>query len=213
MAGDTIKIVTTAELTSLSLYGTLSYCWGPDKFTMLTSANLSSFHINIPAEELPATFNDGVNISRRLGLDFIWIDALCIIQDDYADWLRESTRMASVYGGSYVNITASSARSVYEGCFFESASHNNGLLATVKTSEGSRVQSFYASNIYESSTTKTHLASRAWAFQEKLLAPRTIHFGNQGLFWECRSSIASESLPEANCIRNIQGKKFVVPED
>lgn len=205
-------MVLTADWETLPHYATLSYCWGYDDFIKLTSDKLDLFLNIIPHEDLPKIFKDAIYIARRLGLEYIWIDALCIIQakDDNGDWLRESGRMRSVYGSAHVNIAASSATNVHEGCFSKPTNYNGGFLARVTTSEFCRVQNFHSSEVYEESTTKTHLASRAWTFQEKLLAPRTIYFGDRGLFWECRSTTGSEFLPDG--FPNKLGSQLVCPE-
>jgi hypothetical protein len=118
--------------------------------------------------------------------------------------------MRSVYGSSYVNIAASSGTNVHDSCFSKRANHNGGFLTRVTTSEFCRVQNFHSGQVYRHSTTETHLASRAWTFQERLLAPRTIYFGDRGLFWECRTTIASEYLPDG--FPGLLGWQMVCPE-
>lgn len=209
---DVVKLVLTTDWETLPRYATLSYCWGRDDFLKLTSDKLDSFLNAIPYEDLPKTFKDAIYIARRLGLNYLWIDALCIVQakNDSMDWLRESGHMRSVYGGGYVNIAASSATNVHEGCFSKPPDHNGGFLARVTTSEFGRVQNFHSMQVYQESTTRTHLASRAWTLQEKLLSPRTIYFGDQGLFWECRVTTGSEFLP--NGFPDKLGSQLVRPE-
>ncbi|KAK4147373.1 heterokaryon incompatibility protein-domain-containing protein [Dichotomopilus funicola] len=199
-------------------YATLSYCWGRGEFTKLTPENLHSFLANIPLEGLPKTFQDAVYITRKLGLKYLWIDALCIIQDlsDDADWLREAALMCSVYGGSHVNLAATHATSVHGGCFLKQEHHVGGFcapvtLTTASTGDHSMVRNFYFQMVYEISVTETHLAGRAWALQERLLAPRTLSFGEEGMFWECRSNTASEFLPDG--FRGKIGPKLVRPEN
>ncbi|KAH6618240.1 heterokaryon incompatibility protein-domain-containing protein [Chaetomium sp. MPI-SDFR-AT-0129] len=184
-------------------YATLSYCWGKGQFTKLTPENLHSFLNDIPLERLPKTFQDAIYITRKLDLRYLWIDALCIIQDPStnADWVHEAALMRSVYGGSHVNLAASGAMSVYDGCFLKPEHDSAGFCASVtftttSTSDYSVVCNFHALEVYEESTSWTYLAGRAWALQERLLAPRTLFFGEQGLFWECRTEIASEFSPD-----------------
>lgn len=70
-------------------YVTLSYCWGKTPmFISLLSENVSAFQQEIPLSTLPKTFEDTVRITRRLGFRYLWIDALCILQDLKADWLE-----------------------------------------------------------------------------------------------------------------------------
>lgn len=196
-----VKLVITELLPTTPRYATLSYCWGSKSFTTLTRDNLSLFLHHIPPDELPPTFCDAIDASRRLGIDYIWIDALCIIQNDAdsspSDWEKESGRMAAIYGGSFVTLAATTATSVHEG-FLHRPQHNlysGGFIAKVTTDNCCRIQNFHSQQVYPESTTNTHLATRAWALQERLLSSRIIYFGDRGLFWECREHISSEYLP------------------
>jgi hypothetical protein len=85
----------------------------------LTRNNLQQFRQNIPEEALPKTFRDAICVCRYLGIGFLWIDSLCIIQDSGEDWGRESSAMARVYGDAYLNIAATSAKDGTVGCFFD----------------------------------------------------------------------------------------------
>ena len=179
---------------------------------MLTLETLPSFTVGLPLDDLPKTFKDAIQVSRKLGLEYLWIDALCIIQrqEGSEDWLIESSHMRSVYGGTHINLAASSATNVFEGLFLKPTHHNGGFRARVTAGDQCRIQDFHSRSTYQESSTETQLATRAWAFQEKLLAARTIHFGDQGVFWECRSCVKSEFLPDG--FRRL-GSHLVCPED
>jgi Heterokaryon incompatibility protein (HET) len=98
-------------------YITLSYCWGHQKsFSITRDTKLERKH-GSPWSSLPRTFQDAMLVVRKLGVTYLWIDALCIIQDDEEDWQRESGRMASIYGSSYLTVSATRARDVEGGCF------------------------------------------------------------------------------------------------
>lgn len=208
-----VKLVATTTLDIVPSYATLSYCWGAEDFTMLTSDTLQSFLAEIPTQELPKTFQDAIEIARELGLAYIWIDALCIIQREEGshDWHQEAGRMVSVYGGASINIAASSSSDARGGCFTKSEYFSGGFVTKVRTGTGERVQNFHSQTVYAESTTETYLARRAWTLQEKLLAPRTLYVGDHGLFWECRSTIKSEFHPDG--FEDILGSHLVVPED
>ncbi|TLD26360.1 hypothetical protein PspLS_05163, partial [Pyricularia sp. CBS 133598] len=211
---DGLRLVITKDLDNAAIkYATLSYCWGKEQFYKLTPSRLRPFMEHVPADALPKTFQDAVRLAQALDIQYIWIDALCIIQeeDDNVDWLQECVRMRSVYGGSYINIAASCAKSVNEGCFLTPEGFRGGFMAKVQDPEKSRVCAFYAMDVYEESTLYTHLASRAWTLQERLLAPRTVFLGKHGVFWECRSSTKSEYLPFGFPGR--LGSHLVTPED
>lgn len=153
---------------------------------------------SIALDSLPKTIKEAIYLARRLDLEYIWIDALCIIQQqkDNSDWIRESSRMRSVYGGSYITLAASTAANVYEGGLEVPLYHCGGFCARVTSTQWCRVQTFFSDHAYQEASIHTPLATRAWAFQEKLLSPRIIYFGSNGLFWECRSIIASQYLPD-----------------
>jgi hypothetical protein len=76
---------------------------------------LDSFTAEIPVVNIPATIKDAIRVAKSLGYQYLWIDALCIIQDDPQDWQREASRMAHVYGNADLVLTASSATDSYEG--------------------------------------------------------------------------------------------------
>lgn len=201
---EAIKVVDTHTFGNMPPYATLSYCWGRDDFIMLTMETIDSFHEGLNHTDLPQTFQDAIFVTRRLGLDYIWIDALCIIQrqHDSSDWLAESARMRSIYGGGHVNIAASYTRHVYEGFLHRSDGYMGGIAATVSSTEGSHTQVFYARTDNPNydyqlpSEELPDLAQRGWAFQERLLAKRTLHFRKYGVSWECRISNAYEFAPQ-----------------
>lgn len=197
IASESPRLVLNSDIAKGQRYATLSHSWGAQKDVIkLTRQTLDFFLKEIPLDRLPKTFTEALVITKRLGLDFIWIDTLCIIQDDEEDWQTESALMTSVYGGSTCTIAASSARNPTEGCFVTTPYFSGGLRTRVTDDGRQRVQDFRQQQVYELSTFETHLGTRAWALQEKMLAPRTIHFGERGAFWECKTLIASEHLPE-----------------
>ena len=99
-----------------SRYLTMSYRWSQNVMC-LKQDNLRDWLICVPEDELPQTLKDGVVACRLLGCEYIWIDALCIVQDRHDDWIRESALMDSIYSGAYLNLAASSAGDVDSGLF------------------------------------------------------------------------------------------------
>jgi hypothetical protein len=99
-------------------YTALSHCWGAVAGHLVTmTANLKQMIRGIPIEEIPKTYIDAFEITRSLGVRYIWIDALCIIQDDPEDWQLESAKMCDIYRNAYYTIAASAAASNDHGCF------------------------------------------------------------------------------------------------
>lgn len=196
IAVDPIRLVVTAQWTDRPLYATLSHCWGIAKFETLEKENIDELKRGVPARFLSKTFIDAIQIARAVGLTYLWIDSLCIIQDSKKDWEAEASMMASVYGGSSLNIAASSAKDGSEGCFLEPLNHAGGFTTRVYTDEKTEILEFVSGDEYYETVTNCHLATRGWTVQEKVLPPRTLHCGNKGFFWECRTRIASEYFPD-----------------
>lgn len=98
-------------------YLTLSHCWGIEEGLTLKKNNFEAFRQEIPFDILPNTFADAVLVTLKLDHHYLWIDFLCIMQDDEADWLHESPRMGDIYRNAACNIAALGAAGDYEGCF------------------------------------------------------------------------------------------------
>lgn len=99
-------------------YATLSHCWGKGlERKTLTRRNIAAWTLAIPDSELMYIFKNAVETTRNLGLRYLWIDSLCIIQDSEADWLHESSLMCNVYKYSYCTIAATAAADDASGCF------------------------------------------------------------------------------------------------
>jgi hypothetical protein len=99
-----IRLRISQDLLAGIKYLTLSHRWGDKAFKTLTRDNLAPFLSRIPVEIFNKTFHEGMVTTRRLGFQYIWIDSLCIIQDDFSDWQHESVKMGSVYANSTLNM-------------------------------------------------------------------------------------------------------------
>ena len=98
-------------------YLALSYCWGAGPHPhSLTTQNRQQYVISLPINDLPNTLANVIRTTRRLGLQFLWIGALCIIQVDDRDWQRESAKMAEIYGNAFCTISATGAGNSATGC-------------------------------------------------------------------------------------------------
>jgi hypothetical protein len=96
-------------------YITLSYAWGGDVVSKTTMSNVDERQKIILLTSLPQTFQDAIIIARGLKIRYIWIDALCIIQDDPQDWLRESVTMSQVYENCILTISATKSNKCESG--------------------------------------------------------------------------------------------------
>lgn len=189
------RILLSTDFQSPPEYATLSHCWGHAEFMTLKRSNMEIFRKRIPQEALSKTFKDSIIIARRLGFLYIWIDSLCIIQDDPDDWTRESALMSSVYGCSGLNIAASGAVDGSCGCFFERPSTWRCQVQIEAENHLLRYECIPSGMYYRSLSTMP-LVRRGWALQERLLAPRTLHITSTQLFWECHQKVACETFPE-----------------
>jgi hypothetical protein len=131
------------------LYTTLSYCWGNSQTFVTTLENLEDMKKNIPWHKLPLTIQDAILVTRGLGIRYLWVDALCIIQDSPVDWAAESKKMGDIYGGSFLTISAALGRDVHFGLMSRGGDFDDGLQDYLP------VQS-------------DPLFSRAWALQERV---------------------------------------------
>lgn len=209
LSGNQIRLRLSTELENCPRYATLSHCWGSLPFQTLKKSTLEDFRKQIPSEALPKTFQDAINTVRYLGLHYLWIDSLCILQDDYDDWAQESSLMSSVYGDSSINIAASGASDASVGCFF---ARDWSWRCQVQANTG-KEEVLYdcAPATIESSLRDAPLAARAWALQERVLPHRTLHFTATQVFWECNKKILCETFPEdlpeglTECLRMTNG--------
>ncbi|KAI0850272.1 HET-domain-containing protein [Daldinia vernicosa] len=98
-------------------YVTPSHCWGTSSRLMATKQSIHDLKEGIAVSFLPKTFQDAIKITQRLGIKYLWIDCLCIIQDDPDDWGKEASAMSQVYRNSYLTISAAASKDSYSGCF------------------------------------------------------------------------------------------------
>lgn len=213
-------------------YATLSHCWGEERVIQTTKETLDRRKQGIEWNSLPKTFQDAVTIVRSLGILFIWIDSLCIVQDDENDWKHESARMATIYSNSYLNIAATGASNSRGGCLspralsyvsrrFEIHSVPVNFLADpaehaepaifVRPSFDPIHHRYSTSRRYESDLPDSKvvpLLSRAWVFQERFLAPRTVHFHPSEMVMECKSSLRCECTGLDKCLARPRKKSL-----
>jgi hypothetical protein len=191
-----------------STYCALSYCWGDMKAnTTTTRANASRHMEGMPAESLPLLIQEAMVAARTLGYRYIWIDALCIIQDDPDDWDKEASKMKDVYSNADLTLSSLVASGCHEHLF-----HSRGVRTTrpvpfdfwtPKDKRPSWKQDvIYQNAVYPSflinndgdpdgfSGTdnvawRAPITSRGWVLQEQMLSTRILYFGSSYLLWEC----------------------------
>ena len=188
---DTVRLLQTAH-SDTGEWIALSHQWGPGPHFSTTRSNLDSHLNGIKLTTLPATFRDAVIVARALGLKYLWIDSICIIQGKDGDFNQEAERMEEVYSGAYCVLAASRA-----------ASHFAGFLSPGKAREfvaltqDKRSAPFYICEMiddFKSHVLGGALSSRGWVMQEHALARRTIFFTDHQTYWECGEGVRCETM-------------------
>lgn len=184
-ASDDARLVIASEMGNPAPYVALTYSWGGDIPTKLLRNSLGPMKKRISFRSLPRTFQDAIFITRSLGLRYIWIDALCIIQDSPDDWKLEAARMGSVYACSKLVLSATDSRS-----------STDGMLTTERQAQISITNDIAIQKVskhFDTLMQSSSLASRGWCLQERFLGTRILHIGEKQLYWECRAGRAQEN--------------------
>ncbi|KAF8551532.1 HET-domain-containing protein [Imleria badia] len=190
------RVVVTQELNTSELrYLTLSHCWGGADILRLLTDNVDKLMVEISMQALPKTFQDAVIITCRLGYRYIWIDSLCIIQDSPDDWRACSAVMGDIYANSICTVAALTAHNSHEGCFFDDT-RNPLFFRPYRISDRWYVEGNRNVGVdLRVGLSALPLHTRAWVVQERILAPRTLYYGSNGLAWECTECSATEAVP------------------
>ncbi|KAI0121570.1 HET-domain-containing protein [Hypoxylon sp. NC0597] len=191
------------ETVSRQGFAILSYCWGGDQPVQLTRHSIGRLGDGIPISQLPKTLRDAAWLTSEIGLEYLWIDALCVVQDDVKDKNHEIPRMELYYGHSTVTICAASAAKYSEGFLLsreeDVADYSIGpLQLRVKTSTGASgyVQAVEEADNFNLKRPQEPIALRGWTLQESLLSRRMLIFSSRQLYFTCTVANASCGGPE-----------------
>ena len=192
-----IRLKESTGLRPAEPYAALSYCWGGEQKCQTTKATLSHHLLfGLGFKDLPASIRHAIIVADQLNIRLLWIDSLCIIQDDEADKAFEIALMPSIYSQATVTITASRASSVEEG--FLQKRPLMGLEAPdavfklpFRTSSGSGDM---GSVVLLPPTDECiePLDQRGWTMQERFLSRRIIEYGTRQTRWSCRKHMDSK---------------------
>ncbi|KAI9767147.1 MAG: hypothetical protein M1840_005936 [Geoglossum simile] len=176
-------------------YVALSHCWGPGgllEIAQTTTKTLEERKSEISQHDLPKTFRDAIVAVRRLGFRYLWIDALCILQDDTMDWEQESSQMGSYYQNAILTIAAADAEDGSAGCFilrdppFPTPVRLSFLLQNSITGH------LFARLRPSINIEQCPLSQRGWVLQERILSRRILYYTRSRLYWECQTRTTSE---------------------
>jgi hypothetical protein len=193
-------------------YIALSYCWGTAGFFKTTSKNIDDLRNSIELESMPVVIQDAVKVARELNIRYLWIDALCIIQDSTEDWAKESLKMGKIYQNAYLTIVASSSTGVTESFLRE-----RPVVSSLKLpfqSPNMEAPGFINLRHYSnhpsvqnnpglpdiSRVSREHwqqpIHDRAWTLQERFMSTRVVFFDPTQLLFECRCTRRFEGYIE-----------------
>lgn len=204
---DSFRLITPRECALETAYATLSHCWGSaPNFLTLDSGNVERLKEWNSTDCLPKTFRDAALLCYRIGIRYLWIDSLCILQagkGSAEDWSLHVTEMRTIYSNGLLNIAASRAASADEGMYSPRDTRlmkpaivrgNNRLICRDLTNDLFQVVDFSKRPGFRHQP----LNLRGWVFQERLLSRRVVHFEEEQVHWQCRTCLKCETYPSGH---------------
>lgn len=186
-------------------YVALSHCWG-DPTTQKPPLQTTLENINerlnfIRFLDLPKSYQDAIIVCRSLNMRYLWIDSLCIIQDDKVDWETESPRMAVYYENAYITIIPTAASSCHDG-FLDRSIKKPPVEVKFQSSLDPDIKGTYfigrsltkepEFSLFYQEVAESKWGTRGWTFCEGLFSKRRIYFGKNTIHWSCRKFYSSE---------------------
>ncbi|KAK8091988.1 HET-domain-containing protein [Apiospora hydei] len=207
-----LRVVLTETWAEKKRYVSLSHQWGSNPTTLtLTKATYDLYRECIPMDDLPRKYIDAIQAAQQLGVQYLWIDSLCIIQDDEKDWAAESAQMHRVYRHGFCNLSAASSSSSNEGLFYNRDATwlrphviilgNSNIHPAVVTQPGRDTE-------WHARLDKEPLYSRAWVCQERLLSTRNISYARHLVYFECAKEMSSELTKDSKGEHGAQATSF-----
>lgn len=178
-------------------YTALSYCWGKQSY-VLTTENRKDLMMELDESRLPQTIMDAIHVTRRLGYQFLWIDALCIVQDCAMEKAEEIANMNKTYQRAALTIVAGSANSASDG-FLQPKRPISHMLTDVQLNPNKEFKipckctaddhvTIGVKQLEPSSSFMDPILLRAWTLQETLLSPRLLSYSCHTLTWHCKAA-------------------------
>ncbi|KAJ5273604.1 heterokaryon incompatibility protein-domain-containing protein [Penicillium angulare] len=182
-------------------YTAFSYRWPTSgkQPTTLTKSTITQFKAGIPTSSLQGSIIDAITVTTFLGFSYLWVDALCICQDDKSDWLYESLQMFKVYSNSALTISTSGMLSAESDLLQNRCPkyfHQASFIPSASPNPGSRVI-VTIHDVWHHIVSEGLLSTRGWIFQERMASNRILHLGAGSMAWECNGvSWIESNLPE-----------------
>ncbi|KAF4965204.1 hypothetical protein FSARC_6966 [Fusarium sarcochroum] len=181
-------------------YAALSYCWGPGSPGLCTTTKNAHAHQDegIEVGNLPATIRDTIDVTKKLGMRYLWVDRLCILQDSTEDWTQQAALMCHIYSGAALTLSADSSKSAVDGLFCQSqtlASLEYRAYQDPRQPDNPFVLHKRVNHSTQESRSQNNtqpIDQRGWTMQERLTSRRLLHFTAGELVRECRTLLECE---------------------
>lgn len=191
------------SFTQVTQYAALSHRWG---LRTMDSATLRSNlrarkEVGLPHASLPRMTQDVVYVLRQLGVEYLWVDCFCILQDDVDDWKHEAVQMAAIYSNAVITIAVTWCHSSEQSLFSETPEHYSAAVLAQEGDQTVKISKFlphfhrgpfhrpHAAENQPHHLVSWPLLSRRWVFQEQLLSHRILHFTQHEILWECNTTL------------------------
>ena len=196
MAEETsLRLISTA-VTGQITFAALSYCWGGEQPLQLTKHNLVDYTMSIPLLTQPQTIQDAVKVCQALGFQYLWNDALCILQDDPNDKAIEISKMPTIYGSATVTIIAARSTSASEGFLGERCPELKEGFNIAYCCPDGQLGSINLVQLGGSFEGAEPIDERGWTLQERLCSSRIIEFGSRQTRWICPETRSPSATDE-----------------
>ena len=214
IGSESIKLIDTEG--RFSKYSALSHCWGSRSGPLKTlSSNIDDHKKGIDIPAMSKIVRDAIEVCRILSITYLWVDSLCIIQDDSSDWTTESANMAAIYANASLTISATSAAEEEAGIFAARpkpfvlrGQDDSGVAYRIHVREALSHPGFCGQfnfpdvtpgifsrhKVKEPDYSKVPLLGRAWCLQERFLAPKVLHFTSNEMILECGTRFYCECM-------------------
>lgn len=171
-------------------YLALSYCWGTEPFEVINPQNLARMTEGMPVNSLPLTIQDAMEFTRLLGIRYLWVDSLCILQGESvearADWNEQSVKMQTIYQNAFLTIGASMGKGAHDGIRPFNDSPEMEFCPLPKEFGNFKLPGQVYVGLQQTVLRADPIHKRAWTLQEFLLSTRYINLGRPAIFWYCK---------------------------
>ncbi|GAB0131625.1 hypothetical protein EsDP_00000087 [Epichloe bromicola] len=182
-------------------YAALSYVWGssnprqssPEGLVQLLKTNVDAYQLSLPDKDVPQTILDAIWLAKKLGIRHLWVDRLCIVQDDEADKTEHVEHMAYVFSNAYLTIVAA---------------HGNVHTGILALDPRRPIRTHKPGNLeHEELLLASKWNTRGWTLQELIYSRRAVFFFEDSLTWECHCDLWQGTT--TNTMKILRGKKPV----